>query len=191
MSVHISITDALEIKAGHHYVLAIDALITAQAGEYALKKLRERFPGSKFALVPPKGSVMELPKPLNQGEPHAVRQNDLVAALKRVAEAFPPHTETHHVLTLLARELVDPKATSGYAYGRPVVSEMPDPVAGKDYSSGMNESAAIDQVEPATPLTRGGAFCQRVMAKGEHDWLGALDPSGRPYTYCTFCGVRK
>lgn len=57
-------------------------------------------------------------------QPHAVRQNDLVAALRKVAQAFPPHTETHHVLSLLARELVDPKAASGYAYGRPVTPEQ-------------------------------------------------------------------
>lgn len=73
-----------------------------------------------------------------QAQPHAVRQNDLVAALRKVAQAFPPHTETRHVLSLLARELVDPKATSGYAYGRPVTPE-PEAAAGSDWCGEISE----------------------------------------------------
>lgn len=72
---------------------------------------------------PAKGKTVRLNVELTP-QPHAVRQNDLVAALRKVAQAFPPHTETHHVLSLLARELVDPKDTSGYAYGRPVTPEQ-------------------------------------------------------------------
>lgn len=51
-----------------------------------------------------------------KGEPHAVRQNDLVAALKRVAESFPLHTETNRVLALLARALLNPPDAPSTAF---------------------------------------------------------------------------
>lgn len=44
-----------------------------------------------------------------QAQPHAVRQNDLVEALRAVADRFPGHTEINHVLIMLARELVRPQ----------------------------------------------------------------------------------
>lgn len=42
-----------------------------------------------------------------KAQPHAVRQSDLVEALRAVAERFPGHTELNHALRLLAQKLAE------------------------------------------------------------------------------------
>lgn len=94
-----------------------------------------------------------------KGEPHAVRQNDLVAALKRVAESFPLHTETNRVLTLLARELLSPPDAPSTAF-----SAAPKPL-------GLGAVVRTDE----------GVFVRRIQ-NGNRDRVWWRVPDGEWYT---------